>query len=96
MPELALLRFVVQDYNWTSRNDFVGQYTLPWTCMQQGEPILQHLTNPRALAAFLMLSSCAFPGYRHIHLLSKDGTSLHPASIFVYICIREDLEVDES
>ncbi|XP_016012210.2 1-phosphatidylinositol 4,5-bisphosphate phosphodiesterase delta-4 isoform X1 [Rousettus aegyptiacus] len=96
VPELALLRFVVQDYNWTSRNDFVGQYTLPWTCMQQGEPILQHLANPRALAAFLMLSSCAFPGYRHIHLLSKDGTSLHPASIFVYICIREDLEVDES
>ncbi|XP_006906781.1 1-phosphatidylinositol 4,5-bisphosphate phosphodiesterase delta-4 [Pteropus alecto] len=70
VPELALLRFVVKDYNWKSRNDFVGQYTLPWTCMQQG--------------------------YRHIHLLSKDGTSLHPASIFVYICIREELEEDES
>lgn len=70
VPELALLRFVVKDYNWKSRNDFVGQYTLPWTCMQQG--------------------------YRHIHLLSKDGTSLHPASIFVYICIREESEEDES
>ncbi|XP_074169480.1 1-phosphatidylinositol 4,5-bisphosphate phosphodiesterase delta-4 isoform X1 [Rhinolophus sinicus] len=70
VPELALLRFVVKDYNWRSRNDFVGQYTLPWTCMQQG--------------------------YRHIHLLSKDGTRLHPASIFVHLCIREGLDGDES
>ncbi|XP_008568970.1 PREDICTED: 1-phosphatidylinositol 4,5-bisphosphate phosphodiesterase delta-4 [Galeopterus variegatus] len=70
VPELAMLRFVVEDYDWKSRNDFIGQYTLPWTCMQQG--------------------------YRHIHLLSKDGISLHPASIFVYICIREDLEESES
>ncbi|XP_037379938.1 1-phosphatidylinositol 4,5-bisphosphate phosphodiesterase delta-4 isoform X2 [Talpa occidentalis] len=70
VPELALLRFVVKDYNWTSRDDFVGQYTLPWTCMRQG--------------------------YRHIHLLSKDGISLHPASIFVYICTREEIEEAES
>uniref|UniRef100_G1NVR8 Phosphoinositide phospholipase C n=1 Tax=Myotis lucifugus TaxID=59463 RepID=G1NVR8_MYOLU len=63
VPELAMLRFLVKDYNWTSRNDFIGQYTLPWTCMQQG--------------------------YRHIHLLSKDGTSLHPASLFVHICMLE-------
>ncbi|KAL6082158.1 hypothetical protein STEG23_027333 [Scotinomys teguina] len=69
MPELAILRFVVKDYNWKSRNNFIGQYTLPWTCMKQG--------------------------YRHIPLLSRDGTSLHPASIFVYICMREDLEMDE-
>ncbi|XP_016806001.1 1-phosphatidylinositol 4,5-bisphosphate phosphodiesterase delta-4 isoform X2 [Pan troglodytes] len=70
VPELAMLRFVVMDYDWKSRNDFIGQYTLPWTCMQQG--------------------------YRHIHLLSKDGISLRPASIFVYICIQEGLEGDES
>uniref|UniRef100_G3T953 Phosphoinositide phospholipase C n=1 Tax=Loxodonta africana TaxID=9785 RepID=G3T953_LOXAF len=63
VPELALVRFVVEDYDWKSRNDLIGQYTLPWTCMQQG--------------------------YRHIHLLSRDGTSLHPASIFVHICIQE-------
>ncbi|XP_045436396.1 1-phosphatidylinositol 4,5-bisphosphate phosphodiesterase delta-4 isoform X5 [Pipistrellus kuhlii] len=65
VPELAMLRFLVLDYNWRSRNDFIGQYTLPWTCMQQG--------------------------YRHIHLLSKDGTSLHPASLFVHICMQEGL-----
>ncbi|XP_021520216.1 1-phosphatidylinositol 4,5-bisphosphate phosphodiesterase delta-4 isoform X3 [Meriones unguiculatus] len=70
VPELVMLRFVVKDYNWTSRNKFIGQYTLPWTCVKQG--------------------------YRHISLLTKDGTSLQPASIFVYICMQEDLEVDES
>uniref|UniRef100_H3DAI2 Phosphoinositide phospholipase C n=1 Tax=Tetraodon nigroviridis TaxID=99883 RepID=H3DAI2_TETNG len=58
-PELAMVRFVVEDYDKTSRNDFVGQYTLPLSCMQQG--------------------------YRHIHLLSKDGTSIPPASLFVHI-----------
>nr|XP_060479571.1 1-phosphatidylinositol 4,5-bisphosphate phosphodiesterase delta-4 isoform X3 [Panthera onca] len=96
VPELALLRFVVNDYNWKTRHDFIGQYTLPWTCMQQGGPVPQALASGPAPAPFLMLSSCPFPGYRHIHLLSKDGTSLHPASIFVHICIREGLEGDES
>lgn len=87
---------MVKDYDWKSRNDFVGQYTLPWNCMQQGEPVPPALARTAALAAFLMLSSCPLPGYRHIHLLSKDGISLHPASIFVHICIREGIEGVES
>ncbi|KAJ8003621.1 hypothetical protein DPEC_G00150240 [Dallia pectoralis] len=62
-PELAMVRFVVEDYDKASRNDFVGQYTLPFTCIQQG--------------------------YRHIHLLSKDGTSIHPASLFVHIRVAK-------
>ncbi|KAG8125266.1 hypothetical protein E2320_020586 [Naja naja] len=61
--ELALLRFVVEDYDKTSRNDFVGQYTLPLTSVKEG--------------------------YRHIHLLSKDGTGISPASLFVHIRIGE-------
>ncbi|XP_039979082.1 1-phosphatidylinositol 4,5-bisphosphate phosphodiesterase delta-4 isoform X2 [Xiphias gladius] len=60
-PDLAIVRFVVEDYDKTSKNDFVGQYTLPFSCMQQG--------------------------YRHIHLLSKDGTSIPPSSLFVHIRI---------
>uniref|UniRef100_A0A6J0THN0 Phosphoinositide phospholipase C n=1 Tax=Pogona vitticeps TaxID=103695 RepID=A0A6J0THN0_9SAUR len=63
VPELALLRFVVEDYDMASRNDFVGQYTLPLTSVKLG--------------------------YRHIHLLSKDGTGIPPASLFVHIHIRE-------
>ncbi|XP_048050214.1 1-phosphatidylinositol 4,5-bisphosphate phosphodiesterase delta-4 [Megalobrama amblycephala] len=62
-PELALVRFVVEDYDTASRNDFIGQYTLPFTCIQ--------------------------PGYRHVHLLSKDGMSIHPSSIYVQIKITE-------
>uniref|UniRef100_A0A3Q2FCQ5 Phosphoinositide phospholipase C n=1 Tax=Cyprinodon variegatus TaxID=28743 RepID=A0A3Q2FCQ5_CYPVA len=64
-PELALVRFVVEDYDKTSKNDFVGQFTVPLSCMQQG--------------------------YRHIHLLSRDGTKISPSSLFVHVRIT-DLE----
>lgn len=36
-PELALVRFVVEDYDKASRNDFIGQFTLPFMCIQAGE-----------------------------------------------------------
>ncbi|XP_008836447.1 1-phosphatidylinositol 4,5-bisphosphate phosphodiesterase delta-3 isoform X2 [Nannospalax galili] len=61
-PELVLVRFVVEDYDVTSPNDFVGQFTLPLNSLKQG--------------------------YRHIHLLSKDGASLSPATLFVHIRIQ--------
>lgn len=35
-PELALVRFVVEDYDATSPNDFVGQFTLPLDSLKQG------------------------------------------------------------
>ncbi|XP_034042745.1 1-phosphatidylinositol 4,5-bisphosphate phosphodiesterase delta-4 [Thalassophryne amazonica] len=62
-PELALVRFVVEDYDKTTWNDFIGQFTLPFMCIQEG--------------------------YRHIHLLSKDGTAIPPSSLFVNIKITE-------
>ncbi|XP_062258933.1 1-phosphatidylinositol 4,5-bisphosphate phosphodiesterase delta-4-like [Platichthys flesus] len=62
-PELALVRFVVEDYDKASRNDFIGQFTLPFTCIQAG--------------------------FRHIHLLSRDGTAIPPSSLFVNISISE-------
>lgn len=31
------------------------------------------------------LSPALSPGYRHIHLLSKDGASLSPATLFVHV-----------
>ncbi|XP_016057486.1 PREDICTED: 1-phosphatidylinositol 4,5-bisphosphate phosphodiesterase delta-3 [Miniopterus natalensis] len=61
-PELVLVRFMVEDYDTTSPNDFVGQFTLPLNSLKQG--------------------------YRHIHLLSKDGASLSPATLFVHIRIQ--------
>uniref|UniRef100_A0A8C3S324 Phosphoinositide phospholipase C n=1 Tax=Chelydra serpentina TaxID=8475 RepID=A0A8C3S324_CHESE len=36
VPELALVRFVVEDYDTTSCNDFVGQFTLPFTSLREG------------------------------------------------------------
>lgn len=63
VPDLALVRFVVEDYDKASRNDFIGQFTLPFTSLQ--------------------------PGYRHVHLLSKDGNPIPHASIFVNVSISE-------
>lgn len=37
VPDLALVRFVVEDYDSTSQNDLVGQYTLPFSSMLNGE-----------------------------------------------------------
>ncbi|XP_078392571.1 1-phosphatidylinositol 4,5-bisphosphate phosphodiesterase delta-1a isoform X1 [Cetorhinus maximus] len=36
VPELAFVRFVVQDYDMSSRNDFIGQFTLPFTSLKLG------------------------------------------------------------
>ncbi|XP_039350802.1 1-phosphatidylinositol 4,5-bisphosphate phosphodiesterase delta-4 isoform X2 [Mauremys reevesii] len=63
VPELALVRFVVEDYDKASRNDFVGQFTLPFASIKSG--------------------------YRHVHLLSKDGTAIPPSSLFVHVQITE-------
>lgn len=59
VPDLALVRFVVEDHDHTAKNDFVGQYTLPFTSLRTG--------------------------YRHIHLLKADGSSLSPATLFVHV-----------
>ncbi|XP_066497923.1 1-phosphatidylinositol 4,5-bisphosphate phosphodiesterase delta-3-A [Hoplias malabaricus] len=59
VPELALVRFVVEDHDHTSKNDFVGQFTIPFTSLRIG--------------------------YRHIHLLKADGSSLSPATLFIHV-----------
>uniref|UniRef100_A0A665U966 Phosphoinositide phospholipase C n=1 Tax=Echeneis naucrates TaxID=173247 RepID=A0A665U966_ECHNA len=59
VPELALVRFVVEDHDHTAKNDFVGQFTLPFTSLRTG--------------------------YRHVHLLKADGSSLSPATLFIHI-----------
>ncbi|XP_055017175.1 1-phosphatidylinositol 4,5-bisphosphate phosphodiesterase delta-3-A-like, partial [Boleophthalmus pectinirostris] len=59
VPELALVRFVVEDHDHTAKNDFVGQFTLPFTSLRTG--------------------------YRHVHLLKADGSSLSPATLFVHV-----------
>ncbi|XP_055457605.1 1-phosphatidylinositol 4,5-bisphosphate phosphodiesterase delta-1 isoform X1 [Psammomys obesus] len=63
VPELALVRFVVEDYDASSRNDFIGQSTIPWNSLRQG--------------------------YRHVHLLSKNGDQYPSATLFVKISIQD-------
>lgn len=36
VPELALVRFVVESQNIIAENEFLGQYTLPLLCMGKG------------------------------------------------------------
>ncbi|KAM9784670.1 1-phosphatidylinositol 4,5-bisphosphate phosphodiesterase delta-3-A isoform 2-T3 [Syngnathus typhle] len=36
VPELALVRFVVEDHDHKAKNDFVGQFTLPFTSLRTG------------------------------------------------------------
>ncbi|XP_051552721.1 1-phosphatidylinositol 4,5-bisphosphate phosphodiesterase delta-1-like isoform X2 [Myxocyprinus asiaticus] len=36
VPDLALVRFLVEDYDYTSDNEFIGQYTLPFNCLKNG------------------------------------------------------------
>ncbi|KAG9283303.1 1-phosphatidylinositol 4,5-bisphosphate phosphodiesterase delta-1 isoform X1 [Astyanax mexicanus] len=45
VPELAIVRFLVQDYDTASANDFIGQYTLPLTSMQFGYRHIPLLTQ---------------------------------------------------
>ncbi|XP_061112281.1 1-phosphatidylinositol 4,5-bisphosphate phosphodiesterase delta-1b isoform X2 [Conger conger] len=36
VPDLAMVRFVVEDYDSTSQNDLIGQYALPFNSLQNG------------------------------------------------------------
>ncbi|XP_015234819.1 PREDICTED: 1-phosphatidylinositol 4,5-bisphosphate phosphodiesterase delta-3-A-like isoform X1 [Cyprinodon variegatus] len=36
VPDLALVRFVVEDHDYTSSNDFLGQFTLPFSSLRTG------------------------------------------------------------
>eukprot|EP00794_Sanderia_malayensis_P007741 gene7741-8581_t len=62
VPELCLLRFSVYDSDYGG-DDFIGQFSIPLTCIRQG--------------------------WRHLHLLSKQGNPLPNATLFVHMKIRE-------
>ncbi|XP_070570893.1 1-phosphatidylinositol 4,5-bisphosphate phosphodiesterase delta-1-like [Ptychodera flava] len=49
VPELAMVRFLVRDYERIGTNEFIGQYTIPMTSMQQGYhhiPLLSKVGEP--------------------------------------------------
>ncbi|XP_033021596.1 1-phosphatidylinositol 4,5-bisphosphate phosphodiesterase delta-1 isoform X1 [Lacerta agilis] len=63
VPQLALVRFMVEDFDASTKNDFIGQFTAPFTSLKQG--------------------------YRHIHLLTKNGDQYPSATLFVHINITD-------
>lgn len=42
VPDLALVRFVVEDHDHRAKNDFVGQFTLPFTSLRTGARARTH------------------------------------------------------
>lgn len=75
-----------------SPNDFVGQFTLPFSSLKQGGQVgglpIPSCLLARTGATTEDLTLVGPTGYRHIHLLSKDGAPLSPATLFVHICIQ--------
>ncbi|XP_070583259.1 1-phosphatidylinositol 4,5-bisphosphate phosphodiesterase delta-1 isoform X1 [Erythrolamprus reginae] len=64
VPQLALVRFMVEDFDASTKNDFIGQFTAPFTSLKRG--------------------------YRHIHLLTKNGDQYPSATLFVHISILDN------
>ncbi|XP_042330233.1 1-phosphatidylinositol 4,5-bisphosphate phosphodiesterase delta-1 [Sceloporus undulatus] len=63
VPKLALVRFMVEDFDASTKNDFIGQFTAPFMSLKRG--------------------------YRHIHLLTKNGDQYPSATLFVHINILD-------
>lgn len=71
VPELALVRFVVEDYDASSKNDFIGQSTIPLSSLKQGECLSREGTTGRGVASLGRgLLSLEVPSL-------SDPTSLH-------------------
>ncbi|XP_052451825.1 1-phosphatidylinositol 4,5-bisphosphate phosphodiesterase delta-1a isoform X1 [Carassius gibelio] len=64
VPELALVRFVVEDYDAASHNDLIGLYTLPFTSIQNGYRHVPLLTK----TGNLIPSAGLF-----VHIMALDG-----------------------
>lgn len=94
VPDLALVRFVVEDHDHRAKNDFVGQFTLPFTSLRTGARARTH-TKARIHLLDYYCPHCGLlhsdnyslfvSGYRHVHLLKADGSSLSPATLFIHV-----------
>uniref|UniRef100_A0A0F7YZW7 Phosphoinositide phospholipase C n=1 Tax=Micrurus fulvius TaxID=8637 RepID=A0A0F7YZW7_MICFL len=45
VPQLALVRFMVEDFDASTKNDFIGQFTAPFTSLKQGYRHIHLLTK---------------------------------------------------
>ncbi|XP_068460194.1 1-phosphatidylinositol 4,5-bisphosphate phosphodiesterase delta-3-A-like isoform X1 [Clinocottus analis] len=64
VPDLALVRFMVEDHDYTSSNDFLGQFTLPFTSLRTGYRHIRLLKldgsslSPSSLFIHLKVTQC--------------------------------------
>ncbi|TNN50592.1 1-phosphatidylinositol 4,5-bisphosphate phosphodiesterase delta-3-A [Liparis tanakae] len=64
VPDLALVRFMVEDHDFTSSNDFLGQFTLPFTSLRTGYRHVRLLKvdgsnlSPSSLFVHLKVTQC--------------------------------------
>ncbi|KAM6898743.1 1-phosphatidylinositol 4,5-bisphosphate phosphodiesterase delta-3-A [Lycodopsis pacificus] len=64
VPDLALVRFMVEDHDYTSSNDFLGQFTLPFTSLRTGYRHVRLLKldgsslSPSSLFVHLKVTQC--------------------------------------
>ncbi|XP_053494992.1 1-phosphatidylinositol 4,5-bisphosphate phosphodiesterase delta-3-A isoform X6 [Ictalurus furcatus] len=73
VPELVLVRFLVEDHDYTARNEFLGQFTLPFTSMRTGYRHVRLLRadGSRLTPASLFIHVKVKPNYSsHKHVMS--------------------------
>ncbi|CAN9508727.1 unnamed protein product [Ophioblennius macclurei] len=64
VPDLALVRFMVEDHDYTSSNDFLGQFTLPFASLRTGYRHVRLLKvdgssiSPASLFVHIKVTSC--------------------------------------
>ncbi|XP_007234134.2 1-phosphatidylinositol 4,5-bisphosphate phosphodiesterase delta-3-A isoform X2 [Astyanax mexicanus] len=73
VPELVLVRFVVEDHDYTARNEFLGQFTLPFSSMRTG---YRHVRLLRADGSSLSPASL----FIHVKITPNYGSPKHAAS----------------
>ncbi|XP_029953437.1 1-phosphatidylinositol 4,5-bisphosphate phosphodiesterase delta-3-A-like [Salarias fasciatus] len=65
VPDLALVRFMVEDHDYTSSNDFLGQFTLPFGSLRTGYRHVRLLKldgssiSPASLFVHIKITACS-------------------------------------
>lgn len=85
VPDLALVRFMVEDHDFTSSNDFLGQYTLPFTSMRSGARHMNVACWDCGFIEVVVDWSFVLTGYRHVPLFKMDGSCLSPSALFIHV-----------
>ena len=82
-PELALVRFRVMDYDRLSQDDFIGQFTLPFTSICTGE------SGPASLHGVTDILTHSHAGYRHVCLYNSKWEKIPGATLYLHINIGD-------